>query len=263
MRFDCDLCSSSDRTEIEPGICVCMECGFVYVPERRTPQEIAADWTTVYRSGAYDPNWPGVKARLWYVAEWLDQNVSLAGKSVLDIGAGSGLFLDFCRSRGAHPVGLEPDPRNAAAVRARNIFCHQGCIEDHGNLGQYDLVTILWTLENCGDCLAMLCWARNHLAPGGRVVVATGSRILVPYKKSYAAYMGAQAGDLHCFRWSQHSRYQACRIVGLAPCFSNDWYDRDETVTAFSRTVPLPFNEEHDDPQAVIDFFREWKRQWP
>lgn len=265
MTHACDLCGSSERTEIEPGIGVCIGCGFVYVPERRSPQEIAADWSNVYASGAYDPNWPGVKARLYYVAEWLDQTLRgrLGGKTVLDIGAGGGLFLEFCRDRGAHPVGLDPDGDNVARVRARDIACFQGAIEDHENLGQYDLVTMLWTLENCGDCLAMLRWARKHLAPGGRVVVATGSRILVPPRKSYAAYMGTQARDLHCFRWSRNSLTRAFFDADMMSEMENDFMQNDVMIMSAVHGGVKESDLDGDDPDNVIDFFRDWKRQWP
>lgn len=262
MTYPCDLCGETAGTEIEPGILVCLGCGFVYVPERRMPQEIAADWTNVYRSGAYDPNWPGVKARLYYVAEWLDQNIGLEGKTLLDIGAGTGFFLDEVSIRGAQPVGVEPDATNAQAIRSRNIHCFTGSIETVPSPGQYDIVTMLWTLENCGDCLAMLKYAKEALAPGGCVVVATGSRILVPFKKPYSSYFGKLSPDLHCFRWSVASLRQAFAKTGMSFQAWNDFEQNDVllmTASPDDLVVPGWRNE----PQAVVSFFRSWKEQWP
>ena len=263
MTHDCDLCASKERSEIEPGIFVCMGCGFVYVPERRSPQEIAADWSTVYNGGHYDPDWPGVKARLWYVAEWLDQNISLSGKRVLDIGAGNGNFLAFVKERGAIPLALEPDEGNSQKIMSRGIQSIHGCVEDIEHWPQkHDLVTILWTLENCGDCLGMLKWARERLAPGGKVVVATGSRILVPFKKPYGSYFGKLSPDLHCFRWSWHSLANAFSKAGLTPFQANDWMERDELIM-MAEINPDAMPSGRDSPLEVVDFFREWKRQWP
>lgn len=264
MTHACDLCGGTAGTEIEPGIVVCSGCGFVYAPERRSPEAIAADWTNVYRSGAYDPSWPGVKARLYYVAEWLDQKIGLEGKSVLDIGAGTGFFVREVQRRGAQPVGLEPDYLNANHIRSDGIHCFTGSIETAPSPGQYDLVTILWTLENCGDCLAMLEYAKEALAPGGRVVVATGSRILVPFKKPYSSYFGKLSPDLHCFRWSRASLGEAMRLSGLAVEAQNDWRDRDEMLVvgrANEDCIKMPAG--HDAHMSVVFFFQRWKDQWP
>lgn len=260
----CDLCSCSAGTEIEPGILVCSGCGFVFVPERRSPEAIAADWTNVYRSGAYDPNWPGVKARLYYVAEWLDQHIGLEGKTLLDIGAGTGFFLDEVSIRGATPVGLEPDAANACVIRSRNIHCFGGSIETVPNPGQYDIVTMLWTLENCGDCLAMLKYAKEALAPGGRVVVATGSRILVPFKKPYSSYFGKLNHDLHCFRWHLWSLSEALWKAGLMFGAVNDYEQNDVLlVTAEKQRNGMFVEPAQPSPQAIVSFFRSWKEQWP
>src|SRR3990172_675418 len=264
MTRACDLCGETTGTEIEPGIVVCSGCGFVYVPERRPPQEIAAAWGEVYRSGAYDPNWPGVKARLYYVAEWLDQKIGLEGKTVLDIGAGRGFFLEQVKARDGHPVGLEPDPDNANWIRSKDIACFTGAIEDFPGVGQYDLVTILWTLENCGDCLAMLRFARDALAPGGHVVVATGSRIMVPFKKLYSPAFGKLAPDLHCFRWSQKTLGAAMIQAGLFKELKNDYWQNDVLLrTASRREVGDGGIKFADDAQDVIDFFRSWKEIFP
>lgn len=264
MIYPCDLCGSTVRTEIEPGICACMKCGFVYTPERRSPAEIAAAWTDVYRSGAYDPNWPGVRARLFYVAEWLDQNIGLEGKTVLDIGAGTGFFLQQVGDRGAKATGLEPDLGNVQKIKSDGGVVLHGAIEDYpAGVGKFDIVTINWTLENCGNCIAMLQFAKDALKPGGYVVVATGSRIMVPYKKPYSAYFGKISPDLHCFRWSLYSLKRAMLKAGLMPVAYNDCAERDEMIVLSSHRpddhVPTVAA---DDPQKVIDFFRSWKEQW-
>ncbi len=94
--FDCDLCGSTDYTVLEvarkyigdnePPV-VCNNCGFCYVRTRRPAKEIAEDWNNIFGEG-YTSEWPGVKARLFYVAEFFDQHYGWKGKKVLDIGAG-------------------------------------------------------------------------------------------------------------------------------------------------------------------------------
>ena len=263
MAAECDLCGVTSGTEIEPGIFVCDGCGFAHVKTRRSAAQIAAAWSDVYKSGAYDPNWPGVKARLFYVAEWLDQKYGLAGKSVLDIGAGKGLFLDYASAKGALTAAIEPDAQNASEIRMKGHECVAGMVENVDLPAKFDLVTVLWTLENCGDCLGFLKHARKFMKDDGILVVATGSRILVPYKKPYSAYFGGLAPDLHCYRWTEATLARALFMSGFSPMESNDWRQNDVLLVA-SRPFGPDYGERFSDvPQVVVKFFRSWKETFP
>ena len=260
MEAECDLCLNPEGTEIEPGVFVCAGCGFVHVKNRRSPDKIAQAWSDVYQSGAYDPEWPGVKARLYYVAEWLNQKYGLDGKTVLDIGAGKGVFLDFARNMGAQTAGIEPDFDNSAFVGAKGHECYAGMVESVEIPAKFDIVTILWTLENCGDCLSFLKSARKFLKDDGILVVATGSRILVPYKKPYSSYFGSLSPDLHCYRWSINSLFTAISKCGMKPEWWNDYEQRDEMIVAARSGVDSPAR---DHPPRVVRFLREWKETFP
>ena len=266
MTHDCDLCGSTSNTPLpqDDRIAVCQGCGFVHVRERRSSEEIAAAWGAVYGE-AYNPEWPGVKARLYYVAEWLDQHYGLAGKTLLDIGAGRGQFMHFAAAKGAYPVGLEPSAANCQHIRSLGLPANHGSIESVAYMGQYDFVTILWTLENCGDCLAMLRWAKEQLAPGGRVVVATGSRILVPFKKALSSYLNPKLpADLHCFRWTPETLCLAFQHVELGIELVNDYRERDElVVVARVDPVSLVALANFNLPDLVLAHFAEWGRLFP
>lgn len=268
MIHACDLCKSTKTFNL-PGdpsgkIRICADCGFVYVPERRSLPEIALAWGEIYESGGYNPNWPGVKARLYYVSEWIAQNIGLLGKSVLDIGAGGGHFLLHCRTHGAYPVGLDPSAKNSRRIRTFDITCFQGfAADDAPDIGQYDIVTLNWTLENTGDCLEVLRYAKRQLAPDGRLVVATGSRILVPFKKPLSSYLPQDPSyphDTHCFRWSVNSLTRACEAVGLINHAMNDYEQRDELIMSFEHGQG---ENEHDDPQQVREYFERWQKEFP
>ena len=268
---NCDLCGGSERLPL-PGdpsgrISICGGCGFVYVPLRRSAAEVAAAWDEIYASGHYNPDWPGVKARLYYVAEWIEQNIGWAGKDVLDIGAGKGQFLRFLiRYPVGTMVGLEPcqRPENIPdgigwwTATIEKIWAFPEYFDE-----KFDIITILWTLENTADCLAMLRFARQRLKPGGHVVVATGSRILVPLKKPLSLYLPQDEDyphDTHCFRWSVNSLVRAAEIAGLTNVNENDYRERDEMVIAFQAGEG---NNEADDPRAVQEHFLNWDLLFP
>jgi 2-polyprenyl-3-methyl-5-hydroxy-6-metoxy-1,4-benzoquinol methylase len=265
---NCDLCGDPEGIPLpqEPRIFVCKSCGFLHVKERRSTREVAADWTRIYRDKVYDPAWPGVQARLWYVTEWFEQNFGWEGRSVLDIGAGTGLFLSMIRERGAHPVGLEPDPLNVQHIKALDIACWLGTVEDAGPIGTYDVISILWTLENTADCMAMLRFAREHLNPKGHLIVATGSRILVPFKKRLSDYLPGpdREVDTHCYRWTRKSLERAMSLADFEYSYENDWPQNDVLMLVGQ----LRQAQEHlymggDAVTDILEFFDAWHRNFP
>jgi len=264
--MNCDLCGNADSIPLpqEPRIHVCKECGFIYVPERRSAREVAQDWSRIYREEIYDPSWSGVQARLWYVTEWYDQNFGWAGKSCLDIGAGWGTFLRFIRERGAHPVGLEPFDGNVQVIKSHDIACWHGTVEDCGPIGTYDVISILWTLENTADCMAMLRFAREHLNPDGHLIVATGSRILVPFKKRLSDYLPGpdREVDTHCYRWSRGSLNHALAKSRFCPHAWNDC-DQNDVMAVVAGPVDYDMQPATDDPQDILDFFNIWEETFP
>lgn len=271
--WNCDLCHSSDFTPIEvarpyigdndPPV-VCMGCGFVYVRERRTSAEVAKSWDDIWGQG-YTSEWPAVKARLFYVAEWLDQTIGLEGKSLLDIGAGEGTFLKMARGKGADVQGLEPFAENADLIKMSDISCLHGTIEDIGGTDSVDIITILWTLENCADCIGMLKRARELLKPDGYIVVATGSRILVPFKKPLSKYFSDNPADTHCFRWSQSSLSAALFKSGFWNAMINRYEECDWLVMVGTDGSGFgePISWKPDSAEKVQSFFQSWSEQFP
>lgn len=272
MTLPCDLCGETESLDT-PGdptgkVRICSGCGFVHVKERRSLEEVAKAWEDIYEKELYSPDWPAVKARLFYVAEWLDQTLGLLGKSVLDIGAGNGLFLDYCHRRGAAVTGLDPSPDNCGTTRTRGFECIEGWASaETFTVGAFDIVTLNWTLENTANCIEVLEFARRNLKPGGHVVVATGSRILVPFKKPLSSYLGSGTPpDTHCFRWSSVSLTRALALAGLTGIDGNDRWQNDVMV-CWAKEGPPAKREDilaNIEPAAKVhNFFTRWQREWP
>jgi SAM-dependent methyltransferase len=264
-RHNCDLCSSNAWAPLplpDPkGVGICQVCGFVYVRDRRSAAEIAADWSNVYGEG-YNPDcWPAVRARLYYVKEWIYEHhgYNRPGVSLLDVGAGTGTFLKLWGHTGVQVHGLEPSS-------ACPDYLTRGSVEDDIDLGQNDFVTVLWTLENTHDPIKVLDYARRRCKPDGRVIVATGSRLLVPFKKPLSTYLGDNSPDLHCFRWSVNTLHAAFRKAGLVPCRENPYAECDWLVVSAipaGDTPPSKTQLPYDPPQDVANFFKDWQRTWP
>ena len=271
--YPCDLCGSEDAAEIEVArlymdgqqLHTCRGCGFVQVRRRRSAQDIADDWSDELYEHKYTARIPAVKARQVYVAEFIDTEIGTQGKSVCDIGAGEGTFLDMLRAPpyDAHVFGIEPSASNGQLMDGLGIANFVGTIESYISLpnrqGEFDLATIVWTLENCQSCRTMLDSARDLLADGGHVVVATGSRILTPFKKPLNYYLGPNTADTHAFRFSANTLRGALAESGFEVVGLNRYIDTDY-LAAIGRKVDRADKPgwQGDDWRQVVAFFDRW-----
>ena len=94
--------------------------------------------------------------------------------------------------------------------------------------------------------------------------LATGSRLLSTFKKPLSAYLGGNAPDLHCFRWTRNTLDAAFRKVGLCVTKVNPYMECDWLVMAAEPLdtvgqLALPF----DQPQEVAEYFRMWQKVFP
>lgn len=272
--YPCDLCGSDEPIEIpyarlytgNQPIHVCGSCGFVYVRARRSSEEIARVWSEEIYGGAYTAKkHPAMMPRYTYVAEFLATHVDLTAKKVCDIGAGEGFWLKYLRDNyGIVPFGIEPSPSNCAELRQLGIPSFAGTIEQFGKTPegaacQADVVTIMWTLENCLSCLDMLKGAAAILPEGGRIVVATGSRILVPFKKPLFAYFSHVPADVHCFRFSANALQTALGKAGFSTIATNRYLDNDILCVLAEKTSDSEATQfKRDHPLEVLSFFERW-----
>jgi len=272
--FACDLCGSAERVEVprsrefhqgEP-IDICRGCGFVYVRRRRTADRIAEVWSSDIFGHVYTSAIPAVRARLTYVAEFVADRVGLRGKSVCEIGAGEGRGLELLREAryGASVFGVEPSAANGERLAAAGIDHFTGTIEEYvasadAARRRFDIVTIQWTLENCEDCRAMLDGAWRVLKPDGVVVVATGSRILVPFKKPLHTYFSHLPADTHAFRFSANTLRGVLAVSGLRPVHLNRFVDHDVLCVIAAKTDrSAPIAWQGDSYLDVYNFFERW-----
>lgn len=269
--YPCDICGSDDAVEVphareytdDQPIHICKECGFVYVRFRRDPEEVARAWSDELYGGHYQPRIPAVKARQAYTAEFIDVSIGIKDKALTDIGAGEGQFLVMARDEyGAKGFGIEPSPSNGRILEEKKVDHFVGTIEDYVSSGEKrtaDIVTIMWTLENCTFCRNMLEAAYDLLEPGGHLAVSTGSRILVPFKKPLNLYIGNSPADTNCFRFSANTLRGILAVCGFEVTHINRYIDTDYlSVIAIKREKGAEISWEGDNWKAVSEFFERW-----
>lgn len=97
-----------------------------------------------------------------------------ANPSLLDVGAGIGVFPAAMKASGWTVIAVEPDPRTAQHLReAVGVEAQAVPIEALGRdfAGRFDAISFNKVLEHVEDPVAVLSAARPLLAPGGFVYI--------------------------------------------------------------------------------------------
>jgi 2-polyprenyl-3-methyl-5-hydroxy-6-metoxy-1,4-benzoquinol methylase len=136
------------------------------------PEPPATD--TVERALASALSWIGpLREIAEHAVMWLP--VSRRGR-LLDVGCGSGAFLERMRDFGWQVAGVEPDPggRTAASTRLGTAGTVVASLEDEAlPSSSFDAITLSHVIEHVPDPVATLRQCHRLLAPGGLLVCVT------------------------------------------------------------------------------------------
>jgi 2-polyprenyl-3-methyl-5-hydroxy-6-metoxy-1,4-benzoquinol methylase len=178
---NCILCARSLRrigTDFTgKQIYKCDQCEYVTTPIAATADTIALYDNPEYFDGwgcnlefDYDRFEPSVHRQ---VVDYLDFIGSYTqGKSLLDVGTGSGLLPHLARARGYDVEGTDLSKHVSENVPAKAGFpIHHGTIEDIQFTRKYDVITLLHVLEHTSDPLKTLKRCKELLSEGGYIVV--------------------------------------------------------------------------------------------
>ncbi|BEL08259.1 class I SAM-dependent methyltransferase [Actinoplanes sichuanensis] len=110
------------------------------------------------------------RARPRYPAELISR-LAEGGREVLDVGIGTGIVARQLRDAGCHVLGVEPDPRMAAAARRHGFTVEESRFEDWDPAGRtFDTVAAGQTWHWV-DPAAGSAKAARALRPGGRLAL--------------------------------------------------------------------------------------------
>jgi 2-polyprenyl-3-methyl-5-hydroxy-6-metoxy-1,4-benzoquinol methylase len=250
-------------------IVICPECGY------GKTEDILQKTDSLYVGGCYDEKekpWHKLIRPLMSILEHgklrYFASDKIAGKRLLEIGCGKGLFLEAAKKRGFRIYGIEPSPRSFsfAAARLGNSIVPIG-LEDIDKVSEfpneYDYVMLWHVLEHLNDPGATLTQIKERLAGNGRVVIA------VPNFASFQARCGkADWYHLDPPRHVHHFTPVSLRIVAVEngfeveKIFFNSFYQNfvGELVTIVNKALPgknVIFNELKLN-RAYLDRFGMW-----
>jgi SAM-dependent methyltransferase len=179
----CLLCRASESTLVQKGarhapeleVRRCQGCDFVFLAPRASAAELDAYYAQQYRA---DYGEPPVEER--YRSDLDEARMRVrrllpflrAETRLLEVGSGSGAFLDSVKPYVGEAVGLEPDERSRRWIRERlGLLMPErlaGLLEERKT---FDLVVMFHVLEHVGDPIAFLESLRPLVRAGGVLVV--------------------------------------------------------------------------------------------
>ena len=139
---------------------------------------------------------PVIRAMREHLAE-LERAIGGPG-TLLDVGAGTGIFMHLARERGWRPEGVDICPLTAEkAEREFGLRIAVGPFEQHHFDGRrFDAATMLDVLEHVTDPLAALRRVHQLLRPGGAVYIAVpNQRCLLTFVVDAYARAGGPGAD--------------------------------------------------------------------
>lgn len=166
----------------EERLKLCPSCSVVFVYPRSSGTELVKQYSRAYFEQNYEST-----LRLEYVnplaadrkqSFFLEQAAKVTGKragSVLDIGCGTGRFLEFAKTQGWETTGLElcaEVGRETAARLGTQVYL--GSVFDAELPKEsFDVVTMFDCVEHLEDPVRALAICRRVLKPGGVLIITT------------------------------------------------------------------------------------------
>ncbi len=157
-----------------PQIVQCSHCGFVYANPRWSEEELIAAYTAV-EDDTYVSERSGRELTFRHHLRHLERRTGPGnGRSLLDVGAYIGVFVEVAQQAGWEASGVEPSDWAAAEAQKRGLRVIMGTQDAPELAGcQFDLITMWDVIEHVDDPAAEMDKAYHLLKPGGWLAVHT------------------------------------------------------------------------------------------
>jgi SAM-dependent methyltransferase len=174
----------------------CLDCGFGQ-PERlpSLPRFFDRMYDQLWSSAWIENEFAGTYKDVIFrrILAVLRGHVPGGRRSLLDVGAHAGRFLDLARADGWTPEGLEVNPRTASYAATRTgLPVYRLNVNELPSLRRdYDAVTMTDVLEHIPDPVTTLVRVREKLRPGGWIAVKVPCGPAQHFKENCRARLAA------------------------------------------------------------------------
>ena len=172
----CPLCELIDISPLFPTVSVwkCPKCGMLFRNPPPTQEQLDDFYNNAFVPENVLAHRTGMEGTTSVLAEQyvsnLDTIVGVAGKSILEFGAGLGITCEALRRHGADVTAIEPF--GWAECRGKNIPTYRS-LADLPDKQTFDVVITLQVIEHLRSPWRTLEELRNRLTVGGWLYAAT------------------------------------------------------------------------------------------
>jgi len=200
----------------------CNSCYFLFTNPRPPAEEIG----DYYKSEEYISHHDETKTLMSKVYTSV-RNYTIGGKikminelfdkkgSLLDVGCGTGNFIQACKENGWIISGTEPDQgaRDVASKRVGELIFDS--INDKQLEGKsFDIITLWHVLEHVHLLNETIDWLKEHLNPNGKIIIAVPNPQSFDAEK-YGAFWAAYDVPRHLYHFTKASMKKLLENHGL------------------------------------------------
>lgn len=150
---------------------------------------------------------------------------NLQNGNLLDIGAGTGLFVDTMRKAGWKVTGLEPDEAARARAREMKILLNDAKDLFHLPVASFDAITLWHVLEHVHDLQAYFKQIRQLLQDNGKLIIAVPNYTSAD-AGAYGKYWAAYDVPRHLYHFSPEAMKRLLRHHGFRlQSYYPQWFD--------------------------------------
>lgn len=202
-----------------PQIVACNQCGHVYANPRWSEDELVTAYTAV-EDQIYVTERAGRELTFQKHLAAMEKHIGAAnGRSLLDVGAYIGVFVEVAQAAGWNASGVEPSTWAAKEAQRHGLNVIQGTQDAPVLQGsQFDVVTMWDVIEHVAEPLAEVQKANRLLKPDGWLVVHT-----MDIDSLTARLMGSRwpwLMDMHLHYFSQQSMAYMLQLAGFEVAWS-------------------------------------------
>ncbi len=128
---------------------------------------------------------------------------------------------------------------------------------------KFDNASLIWTLCNCVNPIAVLNNIHKSLKKNGLLLVSESSRIMVPFKKPIHNFFNSKinTNNTHPWFFSYNSLSNLLEICGFRIVYFNRYYDENDLIV-IAKKVDTKYHRpkiKFDNFNKVIKFLKDWK----
>jgi len=197
----------------------CEQCGFVYANPQWSDEELMMAYTAV-EDETYSQEREGRELTFRKHLEAMEKYTGAGdGRTLLDVGAYIGVFVETAIASGWNAVGVEPSSWAVAQAQEKGLEIYHGTQYAPEIQGRtFDAITLWDVIEHVADPTAEIKKAYSLLNPGGWLTMHT-----MDIDSITARLMGSRwpwLMDMHLYFFSQRTMAKMVEKAGLEVVWS-------------------------------------------